>query len=744
MDRRPGSGLALLRAYARYLSALGDRLDLAPEKSRLAFLDLLGVSLLPAQPARAPVVFTLPPGGGDTRAPAGSQVAASVAGRPEPLVFETEADTGLCAARLVEVASVWPGRDAWADHGSAARSGTSFRLFDPLTPVPHEIYLGHRTLLALSGSVTVEITLELAQVASTPMDTVWEYWDGEGWRAFSVFEPVATAISSDSVDGTLGLTRSGTVRLVAECSSSQVRNVAGVESHWVRGRLVATLPPNVAGARPTIDRVRLRSVVAPSMGVITLAGPDGGREKQVWVSSFGLSSQGIDLSDAFAVLSDPSKPEEPFPSQSLASGSAQWDGVENGDYTLQVTVPGYTTLVQTISPTDDASNYFLGTDFSGLSLDKAVNEGLPVDLTTTLFPFGQNPQTGSIFAVSFAEALTKPGATVTLRAAGAQHRPTHRRSDGRHADVADPDRGGGVLRRTRLGRPRRRRVDHPEPVPDHVQQPAHLHRARRHREHRDRRGGRTVGPVPDQQPDLRGDPDDEVEGLRPGRTTTSRSSSPGLRSLGSLRGGYVYRSPQVTPECCLTHNDFSFTDVTEQARDRGAAFEPFSPVRDTTPTVYFGFDGRLPADVISMYLDIAETEGLTSGPGLVWEHWDGTAWVPVSVRDETAGFVLPGMVSVVSPGTAPPPTATVLTAALGLGQPGRRGRGIGVPGGGPGHRPLRRRLRDGHRGRRGRCRGHVHDAARRDLHPRLPDPGRSAALRDATGVVVAGQAAHRW
>lgn len=659
----PGPAAALVHAYARFLSALGDRLDRTPDKSRLAFLDLLGVSLLPAKPARAPVVFSLPPGGGDTRAPAGSQVAATVVGRTEPLVFETESDTGLCAARLAEVAAVWPGRDSWADHGAAARSGSPFTLFDPLSPVPHELYLAHRTLLALSGAVIVEVTLELSQVAPTPMDMVWEYWDGETWRGFKTFVPVATAINSDSVDGTLGLTRSGTIRLVADCSKSELRTVGGIESHWIRSRLAATLPPNRAGARPAVDRIRLRSVVAPSMGVISLAGPNGGREQQILLSSSGLSAQGIDLTDAFAVLSDPGTPDKPLPTQSLASGSAQWDGIEFHDYTLQVTVPGYTTLVQTISPAENASMYFLGTDFSGLALDQAVNDGLPVDLTTTFFPFGQNPQTGSVFAISLVEAMTKPLATVSLlsvaastgrlttKLAGVSETPLKPTVVGEYFD----GRGWsdlGIAESTVLDlftTEWQKLITFTVPADVAMTEIAGV-----------------------EAPWIRFRITDETFGMT---LTTSWSDAgevthdfrvvePRPPVLASLRGGYVYRSPQVTPEACLAYNDFGYTDHTAAARDRGSAFEPFVPVRDMTPTLYFGFDRRLPADTVSMYLDVAETGGLSSGPGLIWEHWNGTDWVAVTVRDETVNLALPGMVAVASPGVVPPPLVSVFTATL--------------------------------------------------------------------------------
>ena len=55
----PASGPArtLVEVVARYAEALIERLNRAPSKNKLAFLDLLGIHLLPAQAARAPIVF---------------------------------------------------------------------------------------------------------------------------------------------------------------------------------------------------------------------------------------------------------------------------------------------------------------------------------------------------------------------------------------------------------------------------------------------------------------------------------------------------------------------------------------------------------------------------------------------------------------------------------------------------------------------------------------------------------------
>ena len=47
---------ALLQTYSRYLHALAERINRAPDKNKLAFYDLLGINLLPAQAAVAPAI----------------------------------------------------------------------------------------------------------------------------------------------------------------------------------------------------------------------------------------------------------------------------------------------------------------------------------------------------------------------------------------------------------------------------------------------------------------------------------------------------------------------------------------------------------------------------------------------------------------------------------------------------------------------------------------------------------------
>ncbi len=73
----PGNSVALMRIFARYLEILAEGLNQVPERSLMAFLDMLGTQLLPAQAAEAPLVFSLIENAPvDITLPAGSLLAA--------------------------------------------------------------------------------------------------------------------------------------------------------------------------------------------------------------------------------------------------------------------------------------------------------------------------------------------------------------------------------------------------------------------------------------------------------------------------------------------------------------------------------------------------------------------------------------------------------------------------------------------------------------------------------------------
>jgi hypothetical protein len=96
------AGKALTGVFAHYCGLIIDRINRAPAKNFLAFLDLLGNSPLPPQPARVPLTFFLDPSATEgTTVPAGTRVQADPGeGTNEPTLFETEEDLWLTPFEL--------------------------------------------------------------------------------------------------------------------------------------------------------------------------------------------------------------------------------------------------------------------------------------------------------------------------------------------------------------------------------------------------------------------------------------------------------------------------------------------------------------------------------------------------------------------------------------------------------------------------------------------------------------------
>ena len=145
---------------------------------------------------------------------------------------------------------------------------------------------------------------------------------------------------------------------------------------------------------------------------------------------------------------------------------------------------------------------------------------------------------------------------------------------------------------------------------------------------------------------------------------------PALRSLT-----FRYREDYREVRHVLTFNDFQFSDVTEVAKTEFTIFQPFLAKPEESPALYLGFNGKPPNDPLSLYFQLEEELGLgslpsdeaeiattelskyetmrrlawESGQRVVWEYWNGRAWEPLSVDDETHGFTSSGFAFFIGP-----------------------------------------------------------------------------------------------
>jgi hypothetical protein len=240
----PGEGLVSI--FARLAEIVAQRVNAAPEKNFIAFLDLVGVRLAPPQPARVPLTFHLAPGAGvPALLPARTLVAAVPApDEEEPPTFETEREIVLSSVGIVAAWTRDPARDRLADHTSTvvgAEPG-SFAAFEGAQPIAHDLYLGDE-VLAIPAAKDISMWFRRALVELPwPFVVEWARWDGSGWQQ------LGATVTQDLAPGLSGRQRPLTdwpmewkVTLPG-VTGIEPSEVEGRTGSWLRARLRTSLP----------------------------------------------------------------------------------------------------------------------------------------------------------------------------------------------------------------------------------------------------------------------------------------------------------------------------------------------------------------------------------------------------------------------------------------------------------------------------------------------------------------------
>lgn len=106
-------GVALLKIFCHVTENVVNRFNQVPHKNFVAFLDMLGIKLLPAQPSRVPLTFKLAEGTEkEILIPARTQAATDKTEEHEELPFETEKNLLATPSQLKKVISIDPKKDA--------------------------------------------------------------------------------------------------------------------------------------------------------------------------------------------------------------------------------------------------------------------------------------------------------------------------------------------------------------------------------------------------------------------------------------------------------------------------------------------------------------------------------------------------------------------------------------------------------------------------------------------------------
>ncbi|MHC4830731.1 MAG: putative baseplate assembly protein, partial [Planctomycetota bacterium] len=123
----------------------------------------------------------------------------------------------------------------------------------------------------------------------------------------------------------------------------------------------------------------------------------------------------------------------------------------------------------------------------------------------------------------------------------------------------------------------------------------------------------------------------------------------------------------------VTYNDFNFREESHNIRTEHRLVQPFEPYKEENPAVYLGFDKPLPNKPATLYFRMDEEdeapdadlhleepladEGMSArkkkkdrpSQRVVWEYWNGKVWSPLYPKDYTYNFTQSGSLEILGP-----------------------------------------------------------------------------------------------
>ncbi len=391
---------ALIHIFARMVELTSRRLNKAPEKNFLAFLDLIGTEILPPQPARVPLTFHLATGSpSDVVVPAHTPAAAPPAeGETEETVFETDSELVVTSAQLTSVFVRDRYADRYADYTEEALDvgDKSFPAFSGDRPIAHILYLACDDFFTLPDSKTVTLAIyspDAARLAALPI--TWYYWDSSNiikgltvkFTSHAAQVEVAPGIAVDAQGQKIEFSSIQTVDL----SKYKGSIVFLVVSYRKKSSVISILAEAEASNYPAETYIRLARLRIDTEGQ---------------VSNFVTSS--VSTSDQWQVTIA----DLPVPAVHTINGKeAAWlearlevpDGSQASQFLTPNKLPRINYCVVTVNVKQ-----------SGLAPNLGFTNVLPLDLSKDFYPFGEKPSFNDTLYLSSQKAFSRPGSRVRL------------------------------------------------------------------------------------------------------------------------------------------------------------------------------------------------------------------------------------------------------------------------------------------------------------------------------------------
>jgi hypothetical protein len=370
------AGTMLQRIFARLMELALSRLNGAPDKNLMAFLDTMGVSLIPPSAARVPLTFTLKSGSSATLVPKGAQAGTAPGGSLPAATYETDGDFTVIPARITQVFTMDPFWDRYTDSSAFAdgRNAAGFTPFAGATRLPHVFNLGHDILLDFTTAV---VDLEPAPpFAAGQLAALQTLFRSLEWRRL----------------------QGGVVQTLAPAAtiSTTLRSAAGLNA--IRLQLVSTAAMTVG------DKLAIGSVV------VTIAAVEPGDTVRLSAPLQTPLASGAVVS---VVLSTPlvRLPVGTAIGQTALQGPGLSSAV-TGRW-LQGALPFPVTDLRASEGTG-LRNLALRVSADGLTPDLVFSDDTPLDVTKEALPFGVAPHEGSTMYIGSREIFSKPNVKAFL------------------------------------------------------------------------------------------------------------------------------------------------------------------------------------------------------------------------------------------------------------------------------------------------------------------------------------------
>jgi predicted phage baseplate assembly protein len=283
-------GITLIELFAWMTEMILYRVNQVPDKHYTKFLELMGIELFPAAPARTEIAFWLStPQPEAVRVHASTKAGTQRTEQEESIVFTTDEDLVIVVPKLVSCLTA-TGEGQYEDHWDDLRiPGQTVTCFRTVTP-GDAVYFGFEESLA-GNIVRLDFEASIEGVGVNPKNPPWswEAWSGEGWEPVRVYR-----------DETAGLNTDGSVIVIVP-REHKALIVGPKRAHWLRCTMVEPGPDRPGyKASP-----RIASAEAESLGGTMTAHHADEAPREVLGRSDGVPEQ------SFVVRRTPVLPRKP-------------------------------------------------------------------------------------------------------------------------------------------------------------------------------------------------------------------------------------------------------------------------------------------------------------------------------------------------------------------------------------------------------------------------------------------------